>query len=203
MVRTWYLVSEILQWFPAVLQKVCVCSCVSFQYSGLGSQMVCHQTLPFSPFFPTSQKVEMLSQGAAWAGGSLGIVGPDPGTGRAGPCRQGSSHHPARERDSRQAPPWGQVGTSAHGWTCLGEAHGWAGQGCRGLETEVLQHLGGGLRPGGAGMGSWAIGWVGEALGVGRNISTLRARTPSLFEKESSNQNKNSLFAEKNNVVAV
>ena len=39
-------------------------------------------------------------------------------------------------------------------------------------------------------MGSWDVGWVGEAPGVGRDISTLRARALSLSEKESSNQRK-------------
>lgn len=50
------------------------------------------------------------------------IPPPQPGSGAAG----GSPGH--------QALPWGWAGMSAHRWTWLSGAHGWAGKGWGGLE---------------------------------------------------------------------
>lgn len=185
---------------------VCVWERCCFQCSGLAGQMVRQQIFTFLPFLPTRYKRWAVCQGAARAGGSLGSMGtplgqaeqdlaglippPQPASGAAG----GSPGH--------QALPWGWAGMSAHRWTWLSGAHGWAGKGWGGAGTEVLRHCWGrdwGL--GGAGMGSWAIGWVGEALGVGRDISALGAWTLSLRRRVATKEKLRFLLKKMNGVA--
>lgn len=155
-----------------------------------------------------SHKVQTLScvSGCSTGRGLPGVHGDPPGTGRAGPCR---SHPPtpASERGSR-GQPWASGTSLGMGWDVgsqvdLAQWSPWLGrEGLGGAGTEVLRHCWGrdwGL--GGAGMGSWAIGWVGEALGVGRDISALGAWMLSLRRRVATKEKLRFLLKKMNGVA--
>lgn len=130
-----------------------------FQYSCLGSQTVCRQILTFLPFLPTSKctNAELCVRAQHEPGGSLGPMGTPLGQAGLVPPPQ-----PGREAalgiDTSLGTGW-DIGP----WVDLAQWGPWAGRAVEGWGLRSCSITGAGTEVWGAGMGSWAIGWVGEA----------------------------------------
>lgn len=130
-----------------------------FQYSHLGSQMVCHRILTSLPFLRTSKRYECWAvfQGAAGARASLGSMGTPLGQAGLVPPPQ-----PGREAalgiDTSLGTTW-DIGP----WVDLAQWGQWPGRAMGAWWLRSYSITGAGTEVWGAGMGSWAIGWVGES----------------------------------------
>lgn len=184
-VSSWCLVTKIIWWFLSVLQKICLLVSEkllsvfrSWKPNGLPSDLYFF-TLPSR--FPKGTDADLCVrvQGPPWdrQGRTLqaGLI-PQPGSGTA----PGTGHLPG---DGRGGP------VSVGPMTELGRA------GCRSWRLGTYSIAGARTKAWGYGWNqSWVIGWVGEAPGVGSEVSPFRAQILPLFEKESSNQRKTDFF---------